>query len=296
MKKFSLLASASVLTFALAAPSFAQTEITGINQLDDQLEDLERDVARDMRRSEDAARFGTPEGQQGFSGSASLGYSGKTGNNESQDLSIGVRLRHAEGNFSQTIGTIIDYSESENRATKKDVFMVYDANLYFNENFYGFILGRVKSNGLADTVTEDARNASGNAGKTDEEIIASQVDKDAFLGFGPGYRIINTPDMAWRVQAGIGVSYLEYGNGESETETGYIASSRFFYKINDNVFLTNDTDVLNSDTALRANNDFGINFKITDAMSTRVSYLSDYNDSRAIRTDNKLGVSVVFGF
>ena len=92
------------------------------------------------------------------------------------------------------------------------------------------------------------------------------------------------------------LSYLKNGAGESNTETGYIASSRFYYKINDNVFFTNDTDVLNSDTALRANNDFGVNFKVTDAISTRVSYLTEYNDSRAIRTDNKLGVSLVFGF
>ena len=86
------------------------------------------------------------------------------------------------------------------------------------------------------------------------------------------------------------------GNNTSTTETGYIASSRFFYKLTETSFITNDTDVLKSDASLAANNDFGINFKITDSMSTRISYLTEYNDSRAIRTDNKLGVSVVFGF
>ena len=44
------------------------------------------------------------------------------------------------------------------------------------------------------------------------------------------------------------------------------------------------------------NNDLGVNFKMSDAFSTRVSYLTEYNDSRAIRTDNKLGVSLVYGF
>ena len=62
------------------------------------------------------------------------------------------------------------------------------------------------------------------------------------------------------------------------------------------MFLTNDTDVLDSDTALRINNDFGVNVKLTDTLSTRISYLSEYNDSRAIRTDNKVGVSIVMGF
>jgi len=108
--------------------------------------------------------------------------------------------------------------------------------------------------------------------------------------------VINTPQTAWRLQAGIGVSYLRDGLGDSETETGYIASSRFFYEFSDSMFVTNDTDVLSSDSALRANNDLGVNFKITDALSTRVSYLTDYNDSRAIKTDNRLGVSLVVGF
>ncbi|MCB5410550.1 DUF481 domain-containing protein [Pseudogemmobacter faecipullorum] len=287
MKKVALLASASALSCAMAAPLFAQ-DLYGTTALDDRIEDIERDVNRDFERAEDSARFGSPEGRQGLSGSASLGFSGKTGNNESQDLSVGLRIRHAEGPFQQTIGAVLDYSESDNSSTKEDVFVVYDANYYFNDNFYGFILGRAQSDGLADELTA-SETANG-------VTVAEKVKRDGFLGFGPGYRVVNTPDMAWRVQAGVGISYLEYGDGRSVTEEAAIASSRFYYKFSDNVFLTNDTDVLNSSEALRANNDFGVNFKITDAMSTRVSYLSEYNESRAIRTDNKLGVSIVFGF
>ncbi len=280
--------TSAILALGLTAPAFAQTDIVGISALDDQIEDVERDVARDMARAEDNARFGSPDFRQGFSGSASIGYSGKTGNNESQDLTIGLRLRHGAGAFSQTIGAVLDYSEADNRSTKKDVFAIYDANYSFNDRFYGFVLGRVVSDGLANELTLQEQ--------ADGVQLADKTKQDAFIGIGPGYRIINEQDMTWRVQAGIGISYLKNGAGESNTETGYIASSRFYYKINDNVFFTNDTDVLNSDTALRANNDFGVNFKVTDAISTRVSYLTEYNDSRAIRTDNKLGVSLVFGF
>lgn len=99
---------------------------------------------------------------------------------------------------------------------------------------------------------------------------------------GPGYRIINTPDVTWRLQAGVGVSYLEESTGVTTTEIGYIASSRAFWKLSDNVSATNNTDILTSSTALRINNDLGINFKVTDKMSTRISYLTDYNDSRVV--------------
>jgi putative salt-induced outer membrane protein len=270
-------AAASVLALALLAPAaFAQTELTGIDNLDDRLDDIEDDVADDLERSEDASRFGNPEFRPGLSGSASLGYSGKTGNNESQEFSAGARLRYAQGPFVQSIGLALDFADDDGVTTKEDVFGVYDANYYFDDRFYGFVLGRVESDGLAD--------------------LATEVKTDAFIGVGPGYRIINTPQMTWRVQAGVGYSFLENGIGETENEVGYIASSRFFYAFNDNIFASMDTDILNSDSALRINNDLGVNFKMTDAFSTRVSYLTEYNDSRAIRSDNKLGVSLVYGF
>lgn len=185
-------------------------------------------------------------------------------------------MRYASGPWVQNVAIALDFAEDATTKTKEDVLGVYDASYYFNDRVYGFAMGRVETDGLAAT--------------------AQVTNTDAFLGFGPGYRVVNTEDMAWRVQAGIGLSYLKDGVGDSETETGYIASSRFFYKFNDNVFATNDTDVLYSDTALRVNNDLGVNFKMTDAFATRVSYLTEYNEARAIRTDNKLGVSLVMGF
>jgi putative salt-induced outer membrane protein len=269
-------AIAALLMTSVAPMAFAQTTLTGTRALDDRLDDIDTAVRDDLQRAEDVSRFGNPEFRPGLSGSASLGYAAKTGNQDTQEFNMGARLRYAQGNFVQSIGMALDFAEANGTKSKEDVFGVYDAQYYFDPRFYGFVLGRVSSDGLA--------------------VTADQVKTDAFIGVGPGYRVINTPDVTWRVQAGIGLSYLEDGTGVSNSETGYIASSRFFWKLNDNLFATNDTDVLKSDTALRVNNDLGLNVKMTDAFSTRISYLTDYNDSRAIRTDNKLGVSLVYSF
>ncbi len=275
------IAAVSALAMILAAPaSFAQSTLAGTTALNNRLDDIERDINRDMRRAEDESRFGNPEFRPGLSGSASLGYSGQTGNNESQEFNLGTRLRFASGQLIQTIGVAINFADNDGVASKEDVFGVYDANYYLTDQFYVFALGRVESDGLADEAIDPAK----------------RYQTDAFIGVGPGYRIFNTPDMAWRVQAGIGFSYLENGLGESDEEVGYIASSRFYYAFNENVFATIDTDFLKSDTALRINNDLGVNLKMTDTFSTRVSYLTEYNDSRPIRSDNKLGVSLVYGF
>ena len=53
-----------------------------------------------------------PEYRPGLSGSASLGYSGQTGNSESQDLSLGARFRFASGPFVQNIGVAIEFAET----------------------------------------------------------------------------------------------------------------------------------------------------------------------------------------
>ena len=289
MTKITRIASVSALALVMGGTAaMAQTTLTGVRDVTDRIEDIEDDVQRDMDRANDAARFGNPEYKPGLSGSASLGYTGNTGNTESQDLTIGARLRYAAGPMVQTLSMALDFAEEDNSSTREDVFAVYDMNYFFNDNLYAFVLGRLVTDGLGDELTDtDIDNGV---------TLADKVRRDGFLGFGPGYRIINNPDMTWRVQAGIGVSYLEFGEGDSETETGYIASSRFYKGFTDTIFLTMDTDVLKSDTALRVNNDLGVNFKITDAFATRVSYLTDYNESRAIRTDNKLGVSLVYGF
>lgn len=170
----------------------------------------------------------------------------------------------------------LDYAEDDVERTKEDALVVYDANYYFNDRFYGFFLGRAEIDGLADEPDE--------------------IETDAFVGIGPGYRVINEENMTWRVQAGVGVSYLRDGTGVSDTEEGVIASSRFFYRFSPEVFMTNDTDVLNSGDTLRVNNDLGVSFQMTDVLSTRLSYVTDYNEARAIRTDNRVSVAIVYGF
>lgn len=191
-------------------------------------------------------------------------------------------MRYASGPLVQTLGIAIDFQEAAGNSTSEDIFMVYDANYYLNDKFYVFALARIQTDGLAGEIVDG--------------VLNTNYKKDAFLGFGPGYRVVNSDQMTWRVQAGVGKSYTNDYLDVSTSEVGAILSSRFFYSVNENFFVTNDTDVLNTKSALRVNNELGLNFKMTDAFSTRVSYLSEYNDSRAIKTDNKLGVSLVYGF
>ena len=306
MKQLAYLAGATALAASFAAPAFAQSEfatganVIGATEVSEEMRTVEREVRDDFARSEDAYRFGPGTNNDGVFGSVALSYVGRDGNNSNQDFNLSGRLSHTQGQFTQSVGLLLEYGE--NNAGTKDTektSVIYDASYYFDDSLYGFIVGRAATDGLAD----DRRGIDEAAGDTLADLDG-RLKRDAFIGAGPGYRIINNDTTAWRVQAGVGVRYTKTTRVsdadvislESDTDVGYIASSRFYHRFNDMIFLTNDTDYLTSDANDIATNELGVNFQMTDSFATRVSYKTEYVSDRAIRTDNTLGVSLVYGF
>ncbi|WP_405403570.1 YdiY family protein [Paracoccus sp. Ld10] len=310
MKKVTLLTSTAAILAALSVPAFAQSEIstgadaTGISAIDDRITDIEDDVTDRFDRDNDSDRFGPADRRQGLFGTMSLSYTGRTGNTENQDLAIGGRVNYNQGVFAQSVGLSVEFGEDDNgNKDQEEINAIYDAQYYFNDQFYAFALGRISQDGLVDGVA----NYTGDTDFTDE---FGDLRTDAFLGFGPGYRILNTQDTTWRVQAGVGVRYTKTGAQEagfdalgntvadsSDTDVGYIASSRLYHRFNENVFITNDTDYLGSDESADVlTNEFGVNFRVSEQLATRLSYTTEYQEDRAIRTDNTVGLAVVYGF
>lgn len=320
MKKVTLLTGTAALVAALSAPAFAQTEIStgataaGLSEIDDQITDIQDDVQDDFDRSNDPERFGPADRRQGLFGSMSLTYAGSDGNDESQDFALGGRVSYNQGPWAQTVGMLLEFGEDENGdKDKEDVSVIYDAQYYFNDRFYAFALGRFEIDGLAD-------GKENSDSSTEQDLVEELGDfrRDGFIGVGPGYRVINTEQTAWRVQGGIGYRYTQTGaqhagydlvenaagdydrvavDDSSDNGIGYIVSSRFYHRFNDMVFLTNDTDFLSSDDSDDViTNQLGVNFKMSDQLATRVSYTTEYQENRPIRTDNTLGVSIVYGF
>lgn len=320
MKKITLLTGTAALMAALSTPAFAQTEIaagadaTGISGINDRIIDVEDAVQDDFDRDNDDARFGAPDRRQGLFGSVALTYAGSTGNDESQDFSLAGRVSNNAGPWQQSVGMLIEFGEDDDGdKDKEEVSVIYDGAYYFNDRFYAFVLGRFSIDGLAN---------GERYGIDDDADVADDLGdfaRDGFIGVGPGYRVINTDTTSWRVQAGIGYRYTQTGaqkagfdlefneatdsydlvtvDDSSDSGIGYIVSSRLYHRFNDMVFITNDTDYLSSeDSDDVITNQFGVNFQMSDQLATRISYTTEYQENRPIRTDNTLGVSVVYGF
>ncbi|MGB5865934.1 MAG: DUF481 domain-containing protein [Sulfitobacter sp.] len=284
MNTLSKLATVSVLALMVAAPVSAQTAITGIEGLNDQIDDITIEANRDLTDGDDADRFGTNGVAQGWKGSFALSASGTSGNTDNGEVSGAGRLTYGVGDWNHLIGFALEYGEANGNTSEEKFFGTYEASRFFTNEVYGFAVGRFQYDGFL--VDNDGN-----------EVVGDETN--AFLGFGPGYRVLNKENHTWRVQAGPGVRYFEDVNNQSETEVGFIASSRYFYAINDKVSFTMDTDVLGSDVNTLVSNDAGINYKLSNNLSTRVNYRTEYNTDpvASLRsTDNSVGLSLVLGF
>lgn len=276
MKMIATLAATTVLALSIAAPAFAQSNtVTGITQLDDRIDDIDRDARRDLNRQNDSARFGENDVVQGFRGSAALTASGASGNTDTGDLSVAGRLTYGQGAWNHLIGFAAEYGEANGINNEEEFFATYEGSRFFTPKFYAYGTGRYSFDGF------DSNR------------------QDAFLGLGLGYRIYNTSQVAWRVQGGPGIRYVEDQNRDSESDVAALLSSRLFYQATDTISLTNDTDILGSDVDYVVSNDFGVNFKVNDTLSTRISYRTEYQSDPlpGLRnSDNTIGLSLVVGF
>jgi putative salt-induced outer membrane protein len=270
-----LLLSAALL-FAGSGLAYAQaTELTGVQGLDDRIDDIRDDVDDDLAEADDPLRYNINGVPQGWRGSVALRASGTDGNTETADFSLGGRLSYGVGDWSHSFGVAAEYGETDGDTDQEEIFATYEGLRAFGPRFYAFGTGRFEYDSF------------------------NTIERDAFLGAGLGYRIFVSQTQAWRVQAGPGVRYTDLANGDDETEAAAIVSSRYFLSVNDQVSVTNDTDVLYSDVNTQVQNDFGVNYRLSNNLTARASYRTDYESDPLPgfeNTDNTFGVSLVVGF
>ena len=266
------LAGAALITAMAGSSALAQGATINNTRVDDRVTAIEDRVRDDIARGEDRLRFGNEQFADGWTGSFALGGSAARGNSNTRDLSLAGRFRFNDGPWSHTLAFGIEQARTGGVETRNQAFGLYDANYYVSGDTYLFGLGRVEQDRLAR-------------------------QQDSFLGAGVGYRVVNTPDAAWRVQIGPGVR-SNRAAGIRTNEAAAIASSRFFYRLTPGVFVSNDTDVIRSRTAgTRVNNDLGLTVSLSEGVSTRLSYATDWTNRPApgrVRTDSRVGISVVF--
>ena len=273
--KLTTLTAATTAAILLGSTAFAQTAFDGTNQATDRNENLRDAIADDFET--DTTTFGNAGRTVGFSGSVALRGSVANGNADAADLGIGADMLYFDGTNGYSLELSYDYGSEEGVKTEESLFFDAEYTRDFNPNFYGF----AKVQGSVDEF--------------------SSYDSDYFVGLGAGYRVLNSDDVSWNVQGGPGyrvASLKDIVDGDTE-EVAFSASSNFSYKLSDTAYLTNDTDILSSDSDTGVVNELGVTVAMSEMLALRTTLQTKYHTDPQDgfdATDNTFGVSLVFNY
>ena len=269
---FIVAAVAAIIASSASAQNLIGRDTIAGDRNEDLIEAIEEDAERELDR------FGNEGRPQGFTGSVALRGIVQSGNTETTNVGIGTDMNYVFGPNGIELQLNYAYSDDDETDAEESLFYGLEYTRDLNTQFFGF----AKLQGSADSATD------------------AQYETDTFLSFGAGYRIYNEADVQWSVQAGPGYRFAELNDvTEGDVSEGaFGVSSDYAHKLSEIVFVTNDTDVIWSESDTVVFNDLALNVAMTETLALRTSVLTEYHTEPgdAKDTDNTFGVSLVYSF
>ncbi|KHL25930.1 membrane protein [Croceibacterium mercuriale] len=237
--------------------------------------------ARSTVRVEELRNSGILEN---WSGRGQIGAFQSSGNSNDVGVSASLELRRTGIDWTHLLRGSADYQRSRGRTSREQYLASYEPRYVISPRLFTY--------GLA------------------------QFEKDRFSGFdarysisgGLGYEVLQgQPRLS--VQLGPAYRRTEAIDGTTDTNLGALAGVDFNWQIIEGLTLTQDTDYV-TETGGRAqlitdgNNTSlllvtGLEAKIRDGFTTRLSYTVDYNSrppANAVKTDTQTRFTLVYGF
>jgi len=202
----------------------------------------------------------------GWSGEASLTGGKTTGNTDTEDLSLGLKLGKEGEKWRHKVDVLVDYGKVDNATNRKRWALGYQIERDVNDRTY------IYAN--ADTYQDDF----------------GAYENGYFIGAGGGYKLVLPDPLSWNIEAGAGYRVQEardyvdssvtpnvWINPGQTNELALRAFSDLDYDLNDNVSLYNDTEILWSDSDTYIWNEVGLNAQLMGNLAARVSYRVDHH-------------------
>ena len=277
-------AAAAAATMASAAAAQTTTfanEGAAADQFDNLQEQIADDAERDVGRFGNEGRVVGTYGSLALRATASNDDNGGVGGTGDDNANVGVGLRY--GTFDGVNGIDVtaaySYATDNGNETQNELLLGADYRRDFGPRYFGYAKLDAKQDRAAENL--------------DDNYI------DVFVGAGLGYRILNDATSQWSIQAGPGYRYTETVGGVENSEAAASVSSNYYRSLSQTSYVTNDTDVIYSDSSTLVQNDLALNVAMTNTLSLRTSLTTSYDDS--VDNDfgdasNTLGVSVVYNF
>lgn len=224
---------------------------------------------------------------ENWSGKGELGAFRATGNSSNTGISAAIQLERDGIDWSHELRGRVDYQRSNGVTTREQYFAAYEPRYQIDDGFFTY--------GLA------------------------QYERDRFQGFnaryslsaGIGYTILDGPPMTLSVKAGPTLRKTEFVDGTSDSNLAGLVGLDFDWQITNRIKFTQDanavseagggsTAVLIVDSANTSLNFItGLQFKVSNDVSTRFSYQVDYESdppAGSESTDTLSRFTLIYGF
>lgn len=271
--------SAIALAAVTAGAATAQTAtFDNQDQSSTAVDKINEQITSDADRNLGA--FGTEGREIGTYGSVSVrGTSTSNDGSTENDLGLGLRYGSFDGVNAYDVTASFAYGTLDGVETKNQTLL----GLNYARNFGSAFFAYGKANASFDKLS----------------TTAGEFTQDLFVGAGIGYRIFNDRDTQWSVQAGPGYRVATAVGGEEVNQAAASVSSNLYKSLSEGIYLSNDTDVIYSEYATTVKNELALNVSVSDNLTMRTSYTTNFNDQTDNSfkdAENTLGVSLVYGF
>lgn len=224
------------------------------------------------------------EGKWKGEGSFSAGLN--TGNTETSDLGIGLKMSHETQAWRNSVEFVADYGTKNGSQTKSRLFLAGQSDRTLNDRLFGF-------------------------GRVSHEIDEfSAFDSRSFLGGGLGWQVLEGGPAIWSLEGGPGVKFDRLKASTTgippvtvpakwEESFSFIAASKFGYTFNDAVKFGNNTNLIYADTSTQIGNKTTLTALLTKNLSARFSFEVRHDTNPQPRfeaTDTATRFSVVYAF
>lgn len=175
-----------------------------------------------------------------------------SGNTETTDLGVGLKVKHQGDNWFQSGEFVADYGETDSVETRNRLFAAGQVDRIFDDRLSGY--GRL----------------------TWERDEFSGFDNRYFVGLGAAWKAVDLDATKWIVEGGPGYKIDEIREtlatpGSTEESIGLRAGSKFEHKFNDAVTLSNNTEAIYSEASTQLLNVVALTANVWGNLSARVS-------------------------
>ncbi|HEU4651551.1 MAG TPA: DUF481 domain-containing protein [Croceibacterium sp.] len=220
-----------------------------------------------------------------WSGRGQIGAFVATGNSDMTGIALAISLQRTGIDWEHRLRATADYQRSRGRTSREQYLAAWEPHFQVSEDLFAY--------GLA------------------------QFDSDRFQGFssryslsgGLGYKVIDSRRAQLEVKAGPAWRQVEYVDGRGYSSLGALAGLEFSWQPAQPIRLTQNADLVTDSGGsavafvdsnnLSINATTGLEARISDRLTTRLSYTIDYDSNpppNAVSTDTLSRFTLVYSF